>query len=200
MHRARTGQVIGLSQKVFIPCDGLFTKRNKPARRAGSQKKKVGFPFAFILKQPETAHCRGLQLRNGGMTMNIEETMARLKELINGPEAENTRERYFGKYFTGSIQLQIGDERYTMHFHEGTMLTIQKGPVMNGFSFGLAGARENWEDFFTRGIFGFATAPAYQNPLGLTVTGSVLQFRQNYNLCAHVCKQLARLCSGKEAS
>ena len=126
--------------------------------------------------------------------LNIEEKILELQSIINGTEAENTRERYFGKYFSGSIQLKIGPDCVTMYFHEGTMITYKIGPVMDGFDFGLSGEDDRWEDFFQHGIFGLATAPAYQNPLGLTVVGSVMSFRQNYNLCAHVCKQLAKLC------
>ena len=117
-----------------------------------------------------------------------------LQQVINGPEAETTREWYFGKYFSGDIVLKIDDKNYIMTFYKGEMINVVEGTPLNGFDFGLSGTWERWDDFFKRGIFGFATAPAYQNPLGLSVTGSVMCFRQNYNICAHVCKMLAKLC------
>lgn len=117
-----------------------------------------------------------------------------LQEIINGPEADRTQNWYFGKFFTGTIGLTLGSEKYTMFFHKGIMIEVMQGTPLEGTDFGLAGDMERWKDFFRRGIFGYATAPAYQNPLGLTVTGSVLCFRQNYNICAHVCKIFARLC------
>lgn len=119
--------------------------------------------------------------------------LERLQTVINGVEAERTREWYFGKYFTGSINLNFAGDSYTLFFVEGAMAAVRSGAPVEGFDFGLAGDEARWNDFFQRGIFGFATAPAYQNPLGLTVTGSVMRFRQHYNLCAHVCKELARL-------
>lgn len=122
------------------------------------------------------------------------EIFRELQLLINGPEAERTKEWYFGKFFTGDINLKIEDKSYILSFHEGEMISVVEGIPLSGFSFGLSGTWERWADFFKHGIFGFATAPAYQNPLGLTVTGSVLCFRQNYNICAHVCKMLAKIC------
>ena len=117
-----------------------------------------------------------------------------LQQLINGPEAERTREWYFGKFFTGDINLVFEGKSYVLSFYKGEMVNVAEGMPLAGYSFGLSGTKERWEDFFRHGIFGFATAPAYQNPLGLTVTGSVLSFRQNYNICAHVCKMLAKIC------
>ena len=117
-----------------------------------------------------------------------------LQQVINGPEAERTREWYFGKFFSGDICLKIEERSYLLSFHCGEMVDVAETTPLSGFDFGLSGSWERWADFFKHGIFGFATAPAYQNPLGLTVTGSVLCFRQNYNICAHVCKMLAQLC------
>jgi len=122
------------------------------------------------------------------------EIFKELQQAINGPEAETTKEWYFGKFFTGDINLKIEDKSFILSFYQGTMIDVKEATPLSGFSFGLSGSWERWADFFQRGIFGFATAPAYQNPLGLTVTGSVLCFRQNYNICAHVCKTLAKIC------
>lgn len=122
------------------------------------------------------------------------ETLKQLQEIVNGPESERTREWYFGKFFTGTIGLKLEDKGYTLGFYKGEMVSVEEGLPLSGADFGLAGSMDCWRDFFERGIFGFATAPPYQNPLGLTVTGSVLCFRQNYNICAHICKLFAGLC------
>lgn len=122
------------------------------------------------------------------------EIFKELQQVINGPEAERTKEWYFGKFFTGDINLKIDTQSFIMSFYQGEMINVVEGTPLSGFDFGLSGTWERWDDFFKKGIFGFATAPAYQNPLGLTVTGNVMRFRQNYNICAHVCKELARLC------
>lgn len=122
------------------------------------------------------------------------EKLRQLQTVINGVEAQRTREWYFGKYFTGSINLSFEGDSYTLYFVEGAMAEVRAGAPVEGFDFGLSGTMDRWNDFFQRGIFGFATAPAYQNPLGLTVTGKVIRFRQHYNICAHVCKELAKLC------
>lgn len=126
--------------------------------------------------------------------------LRQLQVIINGVEAERTKEWYYGKYFTGTINLNFAGDSYTMFFVEGSMAEVRSGVPVEGFDFGLAGTEEQWKDFFQHGIFGYATAPAYQNPFGLTVTGSVMRFRQHYNICAHVCKELAKIVrkEGKE--
>lgn len=116
-----------------------------------------------------------------------------LQSIINGVESERTKEWYFGKYFTGTINLDFAGDVYTLYFVEGALAKVIQGKPVEGFDFGLSGTKECWNDFFEKGIFGFATAPPYQNPLGLTVTGNVMRFRQHYNICAHVCKELAKL-------
>lgn len=121
------------------------------------------------------------------------EKFLQLKEIINGKETENFREKYFGKYFTGDITLTFENNSYTMSFHSGVMVAVMEGIPFTGINFGLQGTEERWADFFAKKIFGLATAPAYQNPLGLTVTGSIIAFRQNYNIAAHLCKELAKL-------
>ena len=123
------------------------------------------------------------------------EIFKELQQVINGPEAETAREWYFGKFFTGDFTITLEGKNYTMSFYKGEMIDVYEGLPYAGVNVGLSATMDRWKDFFNHGIFGFATAPAYQNPLGLTVTGNIITFRQNYSLFAHVCKQFAKLCN-----
>lgn len=114
----------------------------------------------------------------------------KVKELINGAEAETFKEKYFARFFTGDITLVMDKISYTLSFHKGTMIDTAQGKQLSGINFGLGGTGEQWEDFFKHRNFQFATS-AKRNPLCFEFLGSPLAFRQNNNVIAHLLRVMA---------
>ena len=118
------------------------------------------------------------------------EKFKKVKELINGQEAETFKERYFARFFTGDITLVFDDIPYTLSFHKGTMVDTVKGKPLTGINFGLGGTQSQWDDFFEHRNFQLATSPAH-NPKHFEFLGSTLAFRQNNNVIAHLMRVVA---------
>jgi len=118
------------------------------------------------------------------------EKFKKVKELINGTEAENFKQRYSARFFTGDITLEFEKTTYTLSFHKGTMIETEEGKQLAAVNFGLRGTKEQWEDFFEHRNFQFATSPK-RNPRCFEVLGSTLAFRQNNNVIAHLMRVIA---------
>ena len=125
-------------------------------------------------------------MKNDEMLIKFE----KVKELINGQEAETFKEKYFARYFTGDITLVFDLTPYTMSFHKGTMIETIKGKPLTGINFGLGGAQEQWNEFYKHRNFQFATSPAH-NPNHFDFLGNILAFRQNNNVIAHLMRVVA---------
>jgi hypothetical protein len=122
------------------------------------------------------------------------EKFEKVKELINGAEAENFKEKYFARFFSGDITLVIDKVPYTLTFHKGTMIDVMHGKPLNGINFGLGGLQAQWDEFFEHRNFQFATS-AKRNPNCFEFLGSPLAFRQNNNVIAHLMRVLAMVMS-----
>lgn len=116
----------------------------------------------------------------------------KVKELINGREAETFKEKYFARFFTGDITLVFGETPYTLSFHKGTMIDTIKGTPLTGINFGLEGTQAKWDEFFEHRNFQLATSPPH-NPNHLGFLGSTLAFRQNNNVIAHLMRIIAKV-------
>lgn len=122
------------------------------------------------------------------------EKFEKVKELINGSEAENFKEKYFARFFSGDITLIFDKTAYTLTFHKGTMIDVMYGKPLAGSNFGLGGSLEQWEDFYKHGNFQFATS-AKRNPHCFEFLGSSIAFRQNNNVIAHLMRVIAMVMS-----
>jgi hypothetical protein len=120
------------------------------------------------------------------------EQFAAVKELINGPEAENFKGRYFGRYFSGDMTFVFDEAPFTLTFHKGTMIAVEFGQPLNGVNIGLGGKTEQWEDFFRHRNFQLATSPKH-NPLCFKTLGSPLGYRQNNNTVAQLMRVMAKV-------
>lgn len=118
------------------------------------------------------------------------EKLEKVKELINGPEAENFKEKYFARFFSGDITLVFDAVPYTLTFHKGTMIEVIQGKPLAGINFGLGGTQAQWEDFFEHRNFQFATS-AKRNPKCFEFLGSSIASRQNNNVIAHLMRVIA---------
>ena len=57
------------------------------------------------------------------------EKFKHLKEMINGPEAEEFKNYWDGRFFTGDMTFIFDKTPYNMYFYKGTMIDVQIGPV-----------------------------------------------------------------------
>jgi len=118
------------------------------------------------------------------------EKFEQVKDLINGTEAVNFKEKYFARFFSGDITLVFDKVPYTLTFHKGTMIDVMYGKPLTGINFGLGGTQAQWEDFYKHRNFQLATS-AKRNPNCFEFLGSSLAFRQNNNVIAHLLRVIA---------
>ena len=116
----------------------------------------------------------------------------KVKELINGPEAELFKTRYLARYFSGDITFMMDGVPFTLTFHKGTMVSVELGKPIGGINIGLGGTQEQWSDFFRHKNFQLATSPKH-NPLCFEILGSPLAYRQNNNTMAQLMRVMAKV-------
>lgn len=116
----------------------------------------------------------------------------KVKELINGPEAELFKTRYLARYYSGDITFVIDGAPFTLTFQKGTMVAVEVGKPINGITIGLGGSEEQWRDFFKHKNFQLATSPKH-NPLCFEILGSPLAYRQNNNTMAQLLRVMAKV-------
>lgn len=117
---------------------------------------------------------------------------AKVKELINGPEAENFKENNFGKFFTGEITLVFDKTPFVLTFYKGTLIDIVQGKSFAGVYVGLGGTWAQWAEFFEHRNFQLAISPK-RNPNCFEFLGSPLAFRQNNSVIAELLRIIARV-------
>ena len=115
-----------------------------------------------------------------------------MKELINGPEADEFKGRYLGRYFSGDMTFVFDQAPFTLTFHKGTMVAVELGKPLGGINIGLGGTTEQWQDFFRHRNFQLATSPKH-NPLCFETLGSPLGYRQNNNTIAQLMRVMAKV-------
>lgn len=52
------------------------------------------------------------------------EKFKKLKELINGPAADEFKNYWDGRFFTGDMTFVFGNTPYNMFFYQGTMIDV----------------------------------------------------------------------------
>lgn len=122
--------------------------------------------------------------------MSLHKKMLELKERINGPEADQFLNFYYGKFFKGDITIIDGDETWTLSFHYGKCIDVMKGIPNSGVDLGVKGNNEEWASFVNHKSLSIATNKGNKN--NLTIMGPPIRFRQNFNVIA----QLIRVYAG----
>lgn len=114
-----------------------------------------------------------------------------LKEMINGPEAEEFLNYWDGRFFTGDMTFIFDKVPYNLYFYRGKVIDVFMGKPANGYNVGISGSSEQWEDFFKHRNFQLATSIKH-NPLCFENLGSALANRQNNAVIAQVMRLAAR--------
>lgn len=123
------------------------------------------------------------------------ERFKKLKDMINGPEADEFKNYWDGRFFTGDMTFVFDQTPYNMYFYKGTMLDVEIAYPVNGYNVGIRGTKEQWEEFFSHRNFQLAisvkhcAAPFEQ-------LGSALANRQNNTVVAQVMRLAAKAVCG----
>jgi hypothetical protein len=121
----------------------------------------------------------------------------KVKELINGLEAETFKGRYLARYFSGDITFVFAQTPFTLSFHKGTMLAAEVGKPITGVQVGLGGSEAHWEYFFSHRNFQLSTSPKHAEFCFETL-GSPLAYRQNNNTIAQLMRVIAKVMGGQD--
>lgn len=70
-----------------------------------------------------------------------------LKELINGPEAEEFLNYWDGRFFTGNMTFIFDRTPYNLYFYKGAVVDVQIGVPAEGFYVGIRGTQAQWDEF-----------------------------------------------------
>ena len=115
-----------------------------------------------------------------------------LQELINGPEAENFKNYWDGRFFTGDMTFVFGKTPYNMYFYKGTMVDVAIGKPSTGYYVGISGDEEQWNEFFSHRNFQVAISVKHcARPF--EQLGSALANRQNNTIVAQVMRLAAKV-------
>ncbi|MCI8512189.1 MAG: hypothetical protein HFE83_09375 [Lachnospiraceae bacterium] len=119
------------------------------------------------------------------------EKFERLKELINGPEAEEFKNYWDGRFFTGDMTFLFDGTPYNLYFYKGTLVDVELGKPVNGYYVGISGDEEQWQEFFTKRNFQLAISVKH-NERPFEQLGSALANRQNNTVVAQVMRLIAK--------
>jgi hypothetical protein len=120
--------------------------------------------------------------------------MLKLKNRLNGPDADTFANTYYGRVLIGDITLKYDDEVYTFSVHNGKIIDVTKGIPLTGVDLGVSGAKKDWDQFSTRKSLTVSTNK--MNPNCLTHMGTPLRTRQNFNAVAYMCKVFSEILEG----
>ena len=120
------------------------------------------------------------------------EKFKQLKELLNGTEAEEFKNYWDGRFFTGDMTFIFNKTPYNIFFYKGTVIDVQMAQPANGYNVGIKGDDAQWEAFFEHRNFQLATSVKHcENPF--ESLGSALANRQNNAVVAQVMRLIARV-------
>lgn len=119
------------------------------------------------------------------------EKFKKVREMINGPEAELFLNRYDGRFFTGDMTFIFHRVPYNLFLYKGSVVDVYMGQPANGYYVGISGSQEQWDDFFRHRNFQLATSIKH-NPLCFENLGSALANRQNNSVIAQMMRVIAK--------
>lgn len=118
-----------------------------------------------------------------------------LKELINGPEAEEFLNYWDGRFFTGNMTFIFDRTPYNLYFYKGAVVDVQIGVPAEGFYVGIRGTQAQWDEFFSHRNFQLAISVKHcEHPF--EQLGSALANRQNNTVVAQVMRLIAKVICG----
>lgn len=118
-----------------------------------------------------------------------------LKELLNGPEAEEFLNYWDGRFFTGNMTFIFDRTPYNLYFYKGTVVDVQIGIPAEGFYVGIRGNQAQWDEFFSQRNFQLAISVKHcEHPF--EQLGSALANRQNNTVVAQVMRLIAKVICG----
>ena len=115
-----------------------------------------------------------------------------LKELLNGPEADNFKGYWDGRFFTGDMTFIFDKTPYNMFFYEGTVIDVKMAQPANGYYVGIQGTQEQWDRFFAFPNFQVSISIKH-NDKPFVQLGSAVACRQNQSMVAQVMRLIARV-------
>ncbi|MCI8454392.1 MAG: hypothetical protein HFE84_07240 [Lachnospiraceae bacterium] len=124
-------------------------------------------------------------------TLERLEKLEQLKKLINGPEAEEFKNYWDGRFFTGDMTFVFDEIPYNLYFYKGTLIDVEFGKPANGYYVGIRGDEEQWQEFFKKRNFQLAISVKH-NKRPFEQLGSALANRQNNTVIAQVMRLLAK--------
>ncbi|MGN0837735.1 MAG: hypothetical protein ACI4NN_01435 [Pyramidobacter sp.] len=123
------------------------------------------------------------------------EKFKKLKELINGPAADEFKNYWDGRFFTGDMTFVFGNTPYNMFFYQGTMIDVQIGRPAGGYYVGIKGDEQQWQEFFRHRNFQLSISVKHcERPF--EQLGSALANRQNNTVVAQVMRLFAKVSCG----
>lgn len=111
-----------------------------------------------------------------------------VKDRINGEEAENFAERYYGKCFSGHISLGIDDVICTYAISRGKIVSAEKGIPWDGYDVGVKGSAAAWKSFATSDRKSLSRSTIWPKGESLELMGKPLKVRQSFGALAYLCK------------
>ena len=120
------------------------------------------------------------------------ERFVKLKELLNGPEAETFKNYWDGRFFSGDMTFIFDEVPYNLYFYEGTVIDIKMAQPTNGYYVGIRGTQAQWDTFFANPHFQLAISVKH-NEHPFEQLGSALACRQNQSMVAQVMRLIAKV-------
>lgn len=118
------------------------------------------------------------------------EKLNRLKDVLNGSEADKFKNEGLGQYLTGDVTLTIGEKNYTMSFFKGTVVGLEEGIPLTGLDIGIAGPEDGWQELYQHHNFSKAISPKHGK---LRLQGNMVRAMGNLNCLGYLAKALCRV-------
>ena len=119
------------------------------------------------------------------------EKFQKLKEMLNGPEAEEFKNYWDGRFFTGDMTFVFDQTPYNLYFYKGTVINVEIGVPANGYNVGIKGTQAQWDEFFSHRNFQLAISVKHCAH-HFEQLGSALANRQNNTIMAQVMRLIAK--------
>lgn len=120
------------------------------------------------------------------------ERFKELQKLINGSEAEEFKEYWDGKFFSGDMTFIFDKTPYNLFFYEGTLIDVKMDKPLNGYYVGISGTMEQWEEFFRHRNFQISISVKHCDK-PFEQLGGALPCRQNQSMVGQVMRLIARV-------
>jgi putative sterol carrier protein len=112
----------------------------------------------------------------------------------------NRDEEYLalGRWLLGPVLLKIGETPFTVYFHKGRVIEVERSAALTGAEFAIVGPEEEWGRLIRGEIdLGLALTP----PAGrLRLEGNVIKAAGNMRPLFHFCRKMSSIPDVEAAS